>query len=197
MSVAAVIPTIPPRQHVKLARALASVAAQTRPVDWICVATDFHHQGAGPTRNAAMEEAIDLGAEWVAFLDDDDEWLPHHIETCLRIADETGADVVVPWCVYDGFGDPPPLQDVRNIPIGTRQMHQFMITCLVRVAAIGDLRFEPPVPREVSRAACEDLTFWTELQRRGARFEKRGNEETWIWHFDGQNTSGRGDRWIA
>lgn len=33
-----------------------------------------------------------LEGEYVAILNDDDEWLPHHLETHLRVLEETGAD---------------------------------------------------------------------------------------------------------
>jgi glycosyltransferase involved in cell wall biosynthesis len=47
--------------------------------------------GAPNARNAGVREA--QGA-WVAFLDDDDEWLPHKIEVQLALA--KGADVTTP-----------------------------------------------------------------------------------------------------
>jgi glycosyltransferase involved in cell wall biosynthesis len=80
-----------------LPRALASVAAQTRPPAEVVVVDDgssddsaavaerlgarvIRHErnrGVSAARNTALEEAA---GEWVAFLDTDDEWLPHHLE---------------------------------------------------------------------------------------------------------------------
>lgn len=39
--------------------------------------------GSGPARNAGIDAA---DTEWIAFLDSDDEWLPHHLETVLHFA---------------------------------------------------------------------------------------------------------------
>ena len=80
-----------------LPRALASVAAQTRRPAEVIVVDDgsaddsaavaerlgarvIRHErnrGVSAARNTALEAAR---SEWVAFLDTDDEWLPHHLE---------------------------------------------------------------------------------------------------------------------
>ncbi|MEJ5866160.1 glycosyltransferase family 2 protein [Pseudokineococcus sp. 5B2Z-1] len=39
--------------------------------------------GSGPARNAGISSA---DTEWIAFLDSDDEWLPHHLQTVLGLA---------------------------------------------------------------------------------------------------------------
>lgn len=53
----------------------------------------------GPRR---LGELRDLGAElsrtrWIAFLDDDNEWLPGHLHSLLSKAQETGAPAVHSW----------------------------------------------------------------------------------------------------
>ena len=80
-----------------LPRALASVAAQTATPAEVLVIDDGstddtatvaerlgarvirheHNRGVSAARNTALEAAT---AEWVAFLDTDDEWLPFHLE---------------------------------------------------------------------------------------------------------------------
>lgn len=66
------IPTIPPRRAL-LRRALRSVQDQTMPAAAISVAVDLDRQGAWVTRQRALNA---VQTPWVAFLDDDDEFLP-------------------------------------------------------------------------------------------------------------------------
>ena len=102
--VTAVIPTRN-RAHL-LARAVRSVLAQTYPAVDVMVVVDgededtravlegFHDPrlaftllpesvGAAEARNIAVRRAR---GEWIAFLDDDDEWLPEKIEKQMRLA---------------------------------------------------------------------------------------------------------------
>ncbi len=86
-----------------LPRAVDSVRHQTRPADEIIIVDDGSgdttgdyltglpkkimvlrrtHQGISAARNAAIQQA---SCEWLAFLDDDDEWLPHKLESQLRL----------------------------------------------------------------------------------------------------------------
>jgi glycosyltransferase involved in cell wall biosynthesis len=108
--VSVVIPTFN-RQSV-LARALASVMAQTRPVDQIIVVDDGssddsarmvteefpeahllvqENRGVSAARNRGIELAT---GEWIALLDSDDEWKPQKIERQLStLADASEARV--------------------------------------------------------------------------------------------------------
>lgn len=82
-----------------LCRSINSVLAQTRPADEIIVVDDgstdgtaekiksfglkvkYLHQnnaGASAARNTGIQAAT---GNWIAFLDADDEWLPHHLQT--------------------------------------------------------------------------------------------------------------------
>jgi glycosyltransferase involved in cell wall biosynthesis len=71
-----VIPTIPPRKAL-LGRALRSVLHQTYPAAAVSVAVDLKHEGAAKTRQRALDA---VQTRWTAFLDDDDELLPNHLE---------------------------------------------------------------------------------------------------------------------
>lgn len=84
------IPTIPPRSDV-LSRALESVVLQTLRPESIIVEYDHDRTGAAATKNRAIAKAT---TEWVAMLDDDDEFLSHHLETLAGYAEQTGADLV-------------------------------------------------------------------------------------------------------
>src|SRR3972149_4842426 len=92
----AVIPTIPtPHRQETLKRALKSVKAQDGGLSPnIYVVTDDTHAGSAAPRHRGLAQVT---TEYVAFLDDDDEWLPHHVITLLEAAQETGADIVYPW----------------------------------------------------------------------------------------------------
>jgi hypothetical protein len=94
-----VIPTIPPRAQ-KLQRAVESAYAAGRnfrreagvegpfQLD-VCIVLDEDREGAARTRQRGLDQ---VGTEWVAFLDDDDEFLPCHLTEMWRAAQKTGAD---------------------------------------------------------------------------------------------------------
>src|SRR5678810_144654 len=69
-----VVPTHPARGAAKdptslLGRALASVYAQTLLPFGIAIALDTDRSGAAKTRQAALDEALKMGTEFVSFLD--------------------------------------------------------------------------------------------------------------------------------
>jgi len=102
-TVAAIIPVYNGAKWI--ARALASVFAQTRPVDEVIVIDDGSTDGSAAIvqsydsriqyvyqANRGVASARNHGAriarsEWIAFLDHDDEWLPHKIERQLTAVD--------------------------------------------------------------------------------------------------------------
>lgn len=190
------IPSIAPRGKM-LTRAIASVTVQTRPANGIAVAIDHDRRGAAPVRNDAWRMAA---TEFVAFLDDDDELLPHHLEHLLAVQADTGADLVYPWHRIIGpdgrtkadllgaQGQPfdPAELDVRNfIPV----------TVLVRRSLLADVGGFPRTNSpEWPHDDCEDWGCWKRLRDAGAQFVHTP-EVSWLWHHHGQNTSGRGDRW--
>lgn len=88
--ISVVIPHLPERGDF-LPRAVRSVADQSLQSAAIHVAVDLDRSGPGPTRNRGL---ACVQTPWTAFLDDDDEWLPHHLETLWRTAQDTGAGLV-------------------------------------------------------------------------------------------------------
>lgn len=196
LSITAVIPAIASRFGTgsKLARALASVQAQTYPVAGIAVAVDHDHAGAWVTRQRALDM---VNTEWFAFLDDDDEWMPHHLERCVQAHFDSGCDVIVPWFDVVGGTDPTPghrdLQFPKQPELASLPLHSFGITCLVRTAVVRDagVRFRE---RIYGVTPAEDALFWRDLADAGVTFQQIG-ESTWRYFHDGENTSGLGSRW--
>lgn len=195
------IPTIPPRAAM-LQRAIVSVTDQTWPPEWISVALDTRGEGAAATRNRALET---VKSEWVAFLDDDDQFLPHHLERLVAHADLTGADLVYPW--YEGininlFAVP----DVDGIgmvhPKGRewdwrlekhlRTQGNFIpVTVLARtelIQRVGGFKGsdDPTVDQ------TDDWRCWIAMLDAGATFAHLP-EATWRWNGHPGHTSGR--RW--
>src|SRR5262245_27114752 len=77
-----------------LNRALQSVQYQTLLPFALSVAMDLDQEGAAKTRQRALDA---VQTDWVAFLDSDDFFLPEHLETLSRHAEETSADYVYSW----------------------------------------------------------------------------------------------------
>jgi len=190
--VTAVIPTIPPRDTY-LRRALASVRFQTRPVTDTSIATDYEHAGAAATRNRALNSAR---TEWVAFLDDDDEWRPRHISTLWEAAQDTDADVIYPWfdvIAPQGFDPWPGVEGRPFDPDDLQHRNYIPTTVLARTELLRDVGgFEPYGDQKES--ACDDWGLWRKMLKAGARFQ-HVSRRTWLWHWHGNHTSGLGGRW--
>jgi glycosyltransferase involved in cell wall biosynthesis len=171
VTVSAVIPTIPERSGL-LEVALESVNAQTRPVDQVCVAVDTDHEGPAEARNRATLESA---CEWLAFLDDDDIWLPNHIQTCLDHSD--GADVVYTDC--DLVGDHhSPVVNRDFDPFALTHHNYIPVTALVRRSAFEAAGMFDPADR------YEDWALWRRLWSAGRRFV-HVPVVTWEYRFGG------------
>jgi glycosyltransferase involved in cell wall biosynthesis len=186
--VTVVVTTIPPRQHL-LRRALDSVHAQTHWPAAVHVEVDLRKDGAGPTRNRGLAS---VATEWVAFLDDDDELYPQHLERCLAHARETSSGLVYPW--FDVVGGNDPFPAFFGHAFDPNLPNMFPVTVLARTDALqAVLRdgggFAPP-----GSAQGDDWPFWLQLVAAGVPISHLA-ERTWRWHHHRRNTSGRPDRW--
>ena len=139
----------------------------------------------------------------MAPLDDDDEFLPHHLETLTSVAATTEADVIYPWMVVD----PPAADRLRCVgpehrmvsPLGLtftdamrRQLvsgNNFLhLTALLRTATVRSVGgFIAAGPR----GSLEDTGLYAALAAAGATFVHLP-DRTWIWHRGAQGTAGRG-----
>jgi len=181
------ITAIPPRIGTKLDRAVASVWAQAHRPESLIVNIDWSKRGAGANRNRGLVQCL---STWIAFLDDDDEFLPHHLSHCLNLAEASGADVVVPWFRVAGGRDPFPGNRAVGVP-AVGPLPAFPVTVLVRTEVARAARFTEGLT-SISGGG-EEYHYFTLLRDLGATFHMDA-EETWIYHHGG-NTSGMADRW--
>lgn len=184
-----VVCTIPQRTEM-LHRALRTVTAQTLLPENIIVSYDHEGLGHAGNRNKALEMVT---TEWTAFLDDDDELLPHHLEHLLQVAEETDAALVYPWhVILDHDGNPIPdilHHSLTFDPVELRKNNYIPVTVLAHTSALRVVGgFPTPGPGEMWRN-CEDHGCWIRLLDAGYKFVHT-NEVTWLWHHHGGNTSG-------
>jgi glycosyltransferase involved in cell wall biosynthesis len=187
-----VIPSISPRARL-LNRARASVEAQEmRPSDMV-VALDLSREGAAETRQRGLEQ---VKTPWVAFLDDDDEFLPGHLLALSRAAHEQQADYVFSW--YEVVGGTDPRPEEFGLPWDPENPRQTTITTLVRTELAlevggfvedGDDLLSPD-----RYYAGEDWRFTKRINDAGGKIYHHP-EKTWLWHHHGRNTSGLPNRW--
>jgi glycosyltransferase involved in cell wall biosynthesis len=182
-----VIPSIPPRRAL-LQRAINSAINQIYPAAAISVAVDLEKKGAWHTRNRAL---MAVNTEWTAFLDDDDEFLPEHLNVLNNYVVGHGADMAYSWfnTVPHG-GDPFPAWFATE-PWDPEKPRHTTIVMLVRTALAQSIAFTPPSAAD--SVGNEDWRFILELNRRGKIVH--APERTWLWHHDSGNTSGRPERW--
>lgn len=184
------IATIPPRRTV-LTRAVHSVLEQTLPPAALIVETDIEHAGAITTKNRALSKVT---TEWVAFLDDDDEFLPDHLRLCRQHAQNTGADVVYSRPQMCGANEPALRFGMPFDADVLRQYSYIPATALVRTALAQEVGgFQYPVMTRRS-VLYDDWGLWLAMLNRGARFEHLP-ERTWIWNLRSNSTGGRPERW--
>lgn len=178
----------------ELLRALTSVVAQTHQPDAIIVVTDNGRVGSALTRNRAL--AYNISTPWIAFLDDDDELLPNHLEVLTRAAIDNNAGVVYSGCrPVDAYGNEIPRADEWGRfgqPFDADLLKQYSyipVTSLVSTYAARRSPFGAP-----DGSDYDDWGFYLSVLDSGTRF-LHVPEVTWVWHHHGHNTSGRPDRW--
>lgn len=194
MNITVCIPSIPERRYY-LQKALRSVVEQTYQPSAISVAIDKYRIGAIETRNTSVSN---VSTEWIAFLDDDDEFLPFHLERLADCAQETDADYVYSYfTIQDHLGNEIPDTILGNFgkPFDPQNPMQTTMTVLVKtelVHTIGGFREPPPGATINGQRFGEDYQFTLDCLREGAKIVHLP-EKTWIWRHHQRNTSGIGE----
>jgi hypothetical protein len=191
--ISVVIPTIPTRSGETLMRAVWSAERQSLAPTAVVIEPDTERLGASQTRQRGLQRVT---TEWVAFLDDDDELLPEHLEHLLACATEQGADYVYSW--YEVVGGLDPMPQFFGRPWDNEQPHQTTITTLVRTELAQSVGFggDPEADPNGGGAfvSGEDYRFTLGCMAAGAKIVHLP-ERTWFWHHHGGNTSGLPSRW--
>jgi glycosyltransferase involved in cell wall biosynthesis len=191
-TVTVLIPAIPTRTRM-LNRALISALNQMRLPDQIIVAMDHDRLGAAGNRNRALKS---VQTEWVAFLDDDDEFLPQHLLVLLQNTDK--GDVLYTGCTVLGpqGQEIPPREEWGRFgkPFDgflLRKKSYLPVTSMVRMRFLREMDepFKAPLDSDY-----DDWGMYLQLLDAGARFSHIA-QKTWTWNHWGGNSSGRSDRW--
>lgn len=187
-TVAVVIPTIPPREQL-LQRALRSVWEQTSPVNSIIVQYDLHKEGAWVNRWRGAQQ---VKTKWTAFLDDDDELYPNHIEHLMYCAQATNADMVWGW--FDVVGGSDPWPHYRGKQYDPAVPHVVPITYMVKTELLLSTPGFREDPLNTGAWDVQDQPVVDSLVASGAKLYA-DPATTWKWYHNSGNTSGRPDRW--
>lgn len=196
MSISVVVPTFNAATYV--GDCLRSIASQTLVPQEVVLADDFSSDatvpaaseigqklglplrvvrgpergGPGANRNRGMAVAT---GDWIAFLDADDLWLPEHLERLAATAEKTQADVIYSGTELRDFesGAVILVADIKKNPDIPRDFYfeSFVMPSQVlmkRNLVERGTMFDPLLP------SGQDVDFWIQLSRAGARFEFSG-----------------------
>jgi glycosyltransferase involved in cell wall biosynthesis len=193
--VTVVIPTIPGRER-HLARALGSVYWQTVQPEQILVGAQPINLLANVRARIARNRNALLTAvrtSWVAFLDDDNYWLPQHIEVCMGASTSTDVVIYTPTVPVDFDDGNGPVQfnfrDVNlldNFINAQREANQVDTNCMIRTSALRTISFfeENWIDHRCGRhgtCVSEDQCLMLSLAIGGANF-KFVNTATWNYN---------------
>jgi hypothetical protein len=200
--IAVITPTIPTRRPFLL-RALRSVGEQTLPAYAVSIANDVARLGAPMTRQRALE-GVGPDVEWIAPLDDDDEFMPMHLQALHDHAVQTGADYVYSWFEVVGpggvsYGDFDPVFPPTHFsnPFDPAEPVETTVTILIRadlLRQVGYVQLHRPAEYAAGASTGEDRNLTLRCVEAGAKISHLV-QRTWRWHHHGKNTSGRPDRW--
>lgn len=185
--ISVIIPTIPPRYNL-LNRALESVYQQKLLPDAVIIETDHEGVGASVTRNKAL---FRVTTEWVACLDDDDEFLPWHLEQLMGVALREDADLVYSKWVGINTGLFRLIGQSWSDELANeiRRNNFIPVTTLLRTERVQEVGGFQELGMN-GGATCEDWGLWLKLLDKGCKFFHHP-VETWRWNGHASHTSGR------
>jgi hypothetical protein len=198
MRIAVLTPSLPGREDM-LGEAMESVRKQSLQPSVHAVGVDYDRVGIGKMLNLL---AASTESEWLARLDDDDLFLPDHLEVLASGAGD--ADVIYTWCEVrarptDGTSPPVPAVLGPNGWIPNQEFDADLLrtrnyipaTTLIRRSlwhelggwslpgwGVGEMPNEPEY--------AEDWEFWLRALEVGARFLCIP-KVTWVYRYHGGN----------
>lgn len=208
-----VVPTIPERAEM-LQRALRSVEAQTRYPNRLTVVEACPGEDAPAVKQRGLEQSE---TKWTAFLDDDDELAPTHLERLLETALYYQADLAYPWyelidadgSVVDpqpelcGFLDPDTGKWRSGEGVGWgKVLRDWTLTPYAGNVIICGVLLRTEMAQQVGgfpqrgssewpEVPWEELGLWRRMLHVGAVFA-HSPQRTYLWHrTHGKNTGGR------
>lgn len=182
-SITVAMPSIPPRVASGLfIQAVQSVRTQTlKPAGGISVSLDVDRAGAAVTRQRALDG---VRTKWVAFLDDDDFFYPHHLETLFGLLKDHDASYAYSW--FDGNN---PFPQHRGRQMDPVDPHHTTMTVMVRTELAKEAGFRDHSEANDVWSGGEDWNFTLRCLALGAKFIGTG-DVTWHYRVHGGNTSG-------
>lgn len=171
-----------------LKRAIQSVMSQSYPALALAISNDIKKEGAWHNRMRALHMAK---TEWIAFLDDDDEFLPHHLSTLISTALEHQADCAYGWFQVIGGTDPfPQYRGVQYDPLTSPTVP---ITYLAKRELLMDSPGFQIDKDNWGSWVNQDKPVIDYMFNNGKMIAI--SDITWNWYHHGKNTSGLPSRW--
>lgn len=121
------------------------------------------NEGAALTRNRGMKEA---GGRYIAFLDADDVWLPHKLQTQMKFMEETESGFV--FSAYE-FGDEEAVGTGRIVHVPEKLTYKEALsrTVIFTTTVLLDTKKIPKELIYMPNVPSEDSATWWQILRAG------------------------------